>query len=44
MEKQGETDERREDQGSPFSNPFDVKGRCYSLDICTDRKIGTEDK
>lgn len=38
MGKQEETDERRKDQGSPFSNPFDVKGRCYSVGICTDRK------
>lgn len=38
MGKQEETDERRKDQGSPFSTPFDVKGRCYSVGICTDRK------
>jgi len=43
-EKQGETDERKKDQGSPSLNPFDAEGRRYSLGICTGRKIRTEDK
>lgn len=38
MEKQGETDVRRKDQGSPSSSPFDVRGRCYSSGSCTGRK------
>lgn len=42
-EKQGEADERMKEQGSSLSNPFDVKGRCYSLGTCRDRKIRTED-
>lgn len=42
-EKQGETDERKKEQGSSLSNPFDVRGRCYSLGTCRGRKIRTED-